>query len=500
MIIASLDLSDLKALRLTCKKFTFEQLTEQFLFKEVVLVPYSGSYDNAIALSNHEVLRNYVRKLTYDPRGLPVNDDQGGPVVHTRPFWALFNPLPVQAESKRDEHVKDPTYQAYHRASRNAQWQYLHSFADQPFETARLCQILGSLPALQSITIRCGLDGNPFDKTYYPTPRFIKNLLQNGRDGDLREMPESLQKLFEEGELQDWFRGDRANPGFATERSLVAQRTEAILLALTTRRTPLLDLKIHCFNETSINNCQMHRSEQRIHGLPVAADPMHSYQRSLKLFCDVVSSLTHLQLCYNDTEGCNVNAFYRSLSVILKKTTKIESVALRLSHLGTPIFAKILAPTTVFPHLRSLSINLLRVFEHDLVTFLTQQFHTLRDLELRNIILLEPDDSIPCWFRLLKALQRHLDLHSFKIGGVVSNGSGQSWKVHCWCDESRKRGDDVNGPCLLSRVQHFVTNGGDFPFDERLAPYADVDFLDLPAEIADLQEDGEDDCWYFQRL
>jgi hypothetical protein len=46
------------------QKFTVEQLVEPRLFRQLVLVPYSGSYDNVTGVSGHRVLHKYVKTFT----------------------------------------------------------------------------------------------------------------------------------------------------------------------------------------------------------------------------------------------------------------------------------------------------------------------------------------------------------------------------------------------------------------------------------------------------
>jgi hypothetical protein len=121
---------DLKSVRLSSKDFA--AIVEPILFSQVVLFPYTGSFEEKLALEEHPTLRHHVQCLLYDCREI------------------------------RQQFVRG------YRGPRRFEDTLLHKHSNQGLNVALLCRILIAFPRLTDISITNCFSGVPAE-----LPRFF---------------------------------------------------------------------------------------------------------------------------------------------------------------------------------------------------------------------------------------------------------------------------------------------------------------------------------------
>ncbi len=180
-----------------------------------------------------------------------------------------------------------------------------YPFTDWLYEMGCLCRIIGSLPALQRILISNGIGSNGYHSHYKP--------------------PWSLDSLMRSSPLQHWKGETLLRSDLESALEALAQSSQTIIMALVTTKPCMLDLHIDCLDASMLHKLEMDQSSYALSSILNGHDrAAYNHRRTLKLFRDFATPLTHLRLNYTDLFQSNQAAYMQSLSLILGKATQFE--------------------------------------------------------------------------------------------------------------------------------------------------------------------------------
>ncbi|OCT53468.1 hypothetical protein CLCR_09924 [Cladophialophora carrionii] len=403
----------LKQLRLVSK--TLAQLTEPYLWREVVLVPNDHSILGfARALKRSRVLR-LVTKITYDAR-----------------FGAFFT---------RIKDVSPDPSLPYPAAERSKELSFLDTtsighfkpYEDMSIEVACLAKALRLMPNLKEACIREYEDepsnGIPAHLTTsdIKVPSFYLRLCKK-----MRVDPEKVSWSTMVG---------------ASGRSYAKGFITAAFSA---------DCRLQELKAKGIDGRAM-----------FGVVPMKSSAlfQQVNIFKNATDSLRYLEFSFrNDTLISTANHI-EAVREMLRSAKRLRTLRLKLTDCSTSHhhyadedlmsdFCGLVESSTgiwlckpLLPKLENLIIDACICHDEDLMHFLRIHSGTLRRLELSNITLLGGDDRRECWVRMIKHLKTELKLASISFSGWFSNGGRQQWSV---------ARDPVGPERLKAKVEKYV--------------------------------------------
>jgi hypothetical protein len=235
--------------------------------------------------------------------------------------------------------------------------------------------------------------------------------------------------------------------------SSTTTRLQAVLLAIFgTRRV------IHTLQSTNLTWTNLFKRSGERGGA----------SKQLTAFSTLMPYLKNLELIFDGSATSVSPDRLKQLSYLLHSATNLQWLRIRLH--GTPLTseheifqyefssdAPLLLGSTgkhMFKQLQSLSLDSYVTYEHELIRLVRAHSSNLRNLELRNILLLRQGTDSPrgCWVRVIKAFRNILKLQTMTFGGCLSNGGLQLWYIN----------EPPDGPnqssCLRTRIEHFITH------------------------------------------
>ena len=376
-ILTCLPRSDLKNLRLTCKKL--DSLAAPPLFHSVILLPFRACLGAFVSVLASTHLGPYVRDISYEA------------------FWG--------ASIRRLHERKDLTEEDNQTVLR-ARQDSLESRADLIEETALLVSIMEHLPNLERVKVREVGPGNI--QRDEASPQYFRRLLNTPglRENAMRFLWSRLERktgatksvlcAMTKVQANAWsFTSDSMDPA-----SYLCDKKKSSLMDI----RQYLDQTGGILDLTRLRHLSLVEERFRWGGTFASS-----------IFVEVLKtavSLQSLALTFTDSVS------YRG-----RDKTNLTSD----SHtIGGQVLNKLAQMGHHFPALKSLSLTGFFCFEADLFGFANLHKSTLRQLHLTEIAILRgtSNDQLPCLVRLLGRF-RTLNLEAFSIEGYFNNSGNQ---------------------------------------------------------------------------
>lgn len=473
-----LSINELKCLRLVCK--AFEEFTSPKLFRTFVLYPHFARTGELGSLAKATHLTPYVQKIIFDFASFVLLEDA---------LW----------EIDTDEVLDRPLTPEYREIIRLICSQSISCIrpTDQLNLMLALQQLLPSFENLYEIKV---MEDSAWVESC-DIPDFYKRYLGH-------EMLKAAEKAI-----------GRTRQDFVLEEP--SQSLMAIMLSTMTMAKPLRSLELHA----------LEMDESMLNG-----DSLRMYPQ----FRQIVAALENLTLILSeDMLQIDSQTTYR-LQILLMQATNLDRLTLKFGDLSMwhrkeiflgdaadggvtdergidhfmPTFHPVrsqAAGTDGRPQLLSLrltwsdrieylSLNLLQCTDLEFREVLSHCSKSLRKLRVANFLLIPRKDSRHlgprgCLVKLIKWMQKALNLQEVSFTGLLTNLGMQHWHVAV---EPKLRSAKPSD--LQSRVSRFIVEGGSCPLDHVEIPsgYYDLGKQQFDSEISkdwDIAAHAGDDSW-----
>ena len=401
--------SDLKNARLSCKLLA--SVAEESLFREVVVVPHLDSLEQLPHLASHPTIGRRVQRLIYDTRTL------------SSPSRISIDLSATRDGTYRFDNTQNTVYDLldYHRQRAIA------TVEQTEMELIYFLRAFRSLPCLQSLCIRGGDPG-------LTTAEFARLTL-----------PRFYNRLIEQVEGLTY-------SNFETRYSS-APRAQAVFFCVYASGLKLPDLRVEGVYWSTL----------------AALGTLRDSSTCLRMFRAVFSRENLRNILIPDRPDETYDDRLASLDESFPSTLGRQVSLTAASNLATAIpnkHSSLLAnPPLSAPYvtqLESLCLTSFTAFEDELIEFLVPYSASLKSLTIQNAkLLMSPmRNTRPCWVRLLKQLQPRLQLTHVSLGGALSNGGNQYWRIS---KSHQQKIEERGGNSLKSRVEDFIVYGGECP-------------------------------------
>jgi hypothetical protein len=403
----------LKQLRLVSK--TLAQLTEPYLWREVVLVPNDHCVIGfAKALKRSKVLR-LITKVTYDARF-------GAFLTRIKDISPDPNLSYPGADRTVELTLLDLTFVGHFKP-----------YEDMSIEVACLAKALRLMPNLKEACVREYEDESCNGIAAHPSTSDLK-------------IPSFYLKMCKRL---------RINPETVSWSTMIGGSGRSYSKGFITAAFSA-DCRFQKLKAKSIDGRAM-----------FGVVPMKSAAafQQVNIFKNATEGLRHLELSFRNDTLIGTANHIDAVREILRSAKRLRTLRLKLTDCSTSrhhysdedLMSDIrglvesstgfLFCNPLLPKLENLIIDACICHEEDLIHFLKVHSGTLRRLQLSNITLLGGDDRRECWVRMIKHLKTELKLASISFSGWFSNGGRQQWSV---------AKDTVSPERLKAKVEKYV--------------------------------------------
>jgi hypothetical protein len=420
IVFQHLDAPGLKNFRLVNSQLSSQ--ATPYVFHEIRFYACPTGFKKLRDVSNHPLVRNYVRKLTYDTRSLPDFKDEFQ--------WAA---AADEAEDYTSCEIdwREPKFEPY-KVTRASWANYLELY---------FARLMGK-----------GEDLTPLKKafTIFPALRAIQ--LYNGYDF----VDEDRQSFFEEGisEFGPFFRDTCTIPCSEGGYGLLTPRTRSLLAASTLSRSPIqqmrLDVRPDFLNSTKDYKLALQAAQHltdlsirivmpsRLLFMPSTSEAKRKKSSSrISEFIGASRKLKKLQISYRF-----VGDGHGYLRAGMPPNAKDVKLITELIIARTP---------KAFKDLKSLTLDGVSTTVEQLLRFMSA-LGNLEYLQLNGIKFEEGS-----WLTFLRALPSKIKLTHFALCGVLS-GAREMWKAEVDFDpEQDKRS-------LRRKIEKYAELGGSMRF------------------------------------
>lgn len=428
-ICQHLETSDLKVVRSICR--SFEPVAQKHLFKEVLIRSNLKSFQKPSYIARHHTLKHYVHKVVYDGMLFDVTyksfDEwyksvSGG--IERRRVAGLAHDTTSQESSEQILPVELQYHFSQHRYYIECQRRVLANNDLKDWLSAAF-KAFQNLEVIQFVTENTKLNAPTRPNPCGQDPR-VENLSSIGRETLMEPtaFPSSHQKSH-------------------------------ILVSLL-KATRASEVKLKSIDCDWIPCSALSLLESD----PDTFDEILSRLRELRLrvtFDDPIADGRQ-----NCAKFIGKAMMLRTLHLETQKTITSRDISLKL----------ILEHREHWPSLMNLKLRGIWTEWNTLQDFLTTHAHTLRSLELNDIILTADDTPWPqiakaSWVSSIQFLQKSLHLKQVRLEGRLF-ARREGWITHD--DEYyQTRGelfvsDRESGNCLRKRIHRYILEGGECPF------------------------------------